>query len=137
MTYLLFFFFTTALQIAHMRRPLWLGFTQCELAAMRELSVPGLGIVLKDDDEDRNSEEVEGNLRGLRQLEQALTVVPTKAHKLISFINRSDTTSSSAARASRPTLFITLSGSSLCFTFSHALEAYKDNNNLTCLVPTV
>lgn len=87
-----------ALQIAHMRRPLWLSFTQCELAAMRELSVPGLGIVLKNDDEDRYSEEVEGNLRGLRQLDQALTFVSTTAHKLISFINRSDTTSS-AARA--------------------------------------
>lgn len=43
-----------SLQISSMQRPLWLSFTQCELAVMRELGVPGFGIILKDGDEDRD-----------------------------------------------------------------------------------
>lgn len=50
-----------SLQISSMQRPLWLSFTQCEFAVMRELLVPGFGIILKgfgiilkDGDEDRD-----------------------------------------------------------------------------------
>ncbi|KAL1249022.1 hypothetical protein QQF64_022340 [Cirrhinus molitorella] len=39
------------------------------------------------------TEEVEGKLRGPRQLEQALTVVPTKGLKPISFIKCTETLS--------------------------------------------
>lgn len=40
--------------MSYMQRPLWLSFAQCELAVMRELCVPGFGIILKDGDEDRD-----------------------------------------------------------------------------------
>lgn len=66
------------------------------------------------------TEEVEGNLRGPRQLEQAWTVVPTKGHKLISFIKRLETLALSllvlnSPRFSSPSL-------SLLFTSTYAVS---------------
>jgi len=106
-----------------MRRPLWLSFTHCELAAMRQLSVPGLGIVLKNNGEERYSEEVEGNLRGLRPLDQASTVVSNgkRAHLLHQPLRHN----------------LLHHVCKLAQSFHHPLEAYKDDSNLTCLVPTV